>query len=185
VTVTRTSLSLLAGALGVLGLAVTLNADPPRTPASGTPVEKQADERVPVAVARDRARLMHTVYAATLDSMHHHFFRRERAVLPARAMEDVFAEVDRQSKIKSRWIAVNTPAMSIHHEPKTAFEKRAAAELATGKTEFERVEDGYYLRAGSIPLTAGCVNCHMRFSLNADKIPRFAGLVISIPVQDE
>ena len=189
-TITRTSLGLLAGVIGVLGLALTLNADPPRSPAKGAQAkgssgEQQDDGRVSVAVARDRARLMHTVYSATLDSMHHHFFRRERAVLPARAMEDVFAEVDRETKIKSRWIAVNAPAMSVNHEPKTAFEIKAAAAIAAGKTEFEQIENGYYYRAGSIPLGSGCVTCHTRFSPTPDKKPRFAGLVITIPVKDE
>jgi cytochrome c553 len=112
-------------------------------------------------------------------------FRHDRAVLPARAMEDVFAAIDRESKIKTRWIAVNTPAMSINHEAETAFEKKAAAEIAAGKKEFEGVEKGYYLRATAIPLGAGCVGCHTKFSATTDKTPRFAGLVISIPVKDE
>jgi hypothetical protein len=34
--------------------------------------------------------------------MHHHYFRRDGAVLPARALEDVFADVERESKIKTR-----------------------------------------------------------------------------------
>jgi hypothetical protein len=97
----------------------------------------------------------------------------------------VFAEIDKQSKMKSRWIAVNTPAMSINHEPETAFEKKAAAAIADGKTEFESVEKGFYLRVGAIPLGTGCVGCHMKFATTTDKTPRFAGLVISIPVNDE
>jgi hypothetical protein len=192
-TVTRISLGTVFGAAGVLGFTLTLNADPPRPP-SGEPSKQSKaapgakaddDRRVPVAVARDRAKLMHDIYSATLDSMHHHFFRRERAVLPARAMEDVFDAIDSKSGIKSRWIAVNTPAMSIHHEPETDFEKKAAAEIASGKADFERVEKGYYFRAGAIPLAAGCVGCHTKFGSNNDKTPRFAGLVISIPVKDE
>ena len=191
-TVTRISLGVLGGASGVFCLAMTLNADPPRVPAGegakpakGDPAAKPDDGRVPLAVAKDRAKLMHGIYSATLDSMHHHFFRQDRAVLPARAMEDVFAAVDRESKIKTRWIAVNTPAMSINHEPETAFEKKAAAEIAAGKKEFEGVEKGSYLRATAVPLGTGCVGCHTKFSATTDKTPRFAGLVISIPVKDE
>jgi hypothetical protein len=170
----------LAAAVAVLAPALALHADPPRAAA---PAEAD-DERVPVAVAKDRAKLLHRVYAATLDSMHHHFFRRDRAVLPARALEDVFTSVDRGAGTKTRWIAVNTPAMSVHHEPATAFEKAAVVELATGKAAFERVEDGVYRRAGSIPLGAGCVSCHTKFSTAADKTPRFAGLVVEIPVRE-
>jgi cytochrome c553 len=185
----RISLGVLTG---LLGLAWTLHADPPVATGGppkdvrGKPGEKpEADTRVSVALAQDRAKLMHDIYSATLDSMHHHFFRRDRAVLPARALDDVFAEVDRKRKIKSRWIAVNTPAMSLNHEPETAFEKKAAEELAAGKAEVESTENGYYLRAAPIPLGAGCVSCHTKFGATDDKKPRFAGLVISIPVKDK
>ncbi|MBA4191069.1 MAG: hypothetical protein C0467_24045 [Planctomycetaceae bacterium] len=187
---TRITLGILVGAVGVFCLTLGLNADPPRTPtnpadkAKGTQ-KPDDDKRVSLAVARDRAKLMHVMYSATLDSVHHHYFRRDRAVLPARALEDVFAEVDRQTKIKSRWIAVNTPAMSVNHEPETDFEKKAAAEIASGKAEFDRVENGYYHRVGAIPLGTGCVSCHTKFGVTPEKTPRFAGLVISIPLKDE
>jgi hypothetical protein len=172
----------LCALTGVLGFTLALSADPP----AGKVQDKAApDNRVPVAVAKDRAKLMHKVYAATLEAMHQHYFRRERAVLPARALEDVFAELDRESDIKTKWIAVNTPAMSITHEPQTAFEKKAAEELAAGKGEYARVEGGYYTRAAAIPLGAGCVSCHTKFFTTPPKTPRFAGLVISIPVTDK
>ncbi len=147
--------------------------------------EPPDDKRVPVAAARDRAELLHGVFADTLEEVHRHYFRREGAVLPSRALEDVFARVERRSGVKARWIAVNTPAMSVNHEPETAFEKAAAAELAGGKEEFSRVEKGYYLRAGVIPLRAGCVGCHTRNAPITDKKPRVAGLVLAIPVKGE
>lgn len=203
--VARTGLGVLAGASAFLGSVWTLSADPPPVPAEGPPkeakdakgakdakeakgkpVEKADDDtRVAVAVARDRAKLMHDIYSATLDTMHHRYFRREGAVLPARALEDVFKEIDRKTKIKARWIAVNTPTMSVNHEPETAFEKKAAAELAAGKAESESTEKGFYLHAGPIPLGAGCVGCHTKFGATDEKTPRLAGLVISIPVKDE
>lgn len=173
-------------ASGVLCLAVALSApaEPPKTTKEKTG-ETPDDFRVTLAVAKDRAKLMHDVYSATLDMLHHRYFRREGAVLPARAMEDVFTEMDRKSKIKTRWIAVNTPAMSLNHEPESAFEKKAAAEIAAGKGEYEGVEKGYYFRVGAIPLGGGCVGCHTKFGVTADKTPRFAALVIGIPVKDE
>lgn len=181
-TTRQTISAALIATTGVLCSALALNADPPRKAAEK---KKDAVPRVTVAEARERAKLMHDIYASTLDSMHHHFFRRDRSILPARAMEDIFADIDRQSKIQSRWIAVNTPAMSVDHEPKTDFEKKAAAALSAGKSEFVRVEDGYYRRAGAIPLDAGCVSCHTRFTGLSAKTPRFAGLVISIPVAEK
>ncbi len=142
-------------------------------------------DRVTVAVARDRATVMHDVYAATLDVMHHHYFQREKAVLPARAMEDIFAEIKQKSRADARWISVNLKAMSINHEPKSEFEKSAAKEIAAGKAEVEIIEEGYYRRVGAIPLGDGCISCHGGIFREGSKTPRFAGLVISIPVRSD
>ena len=144
-----------------------------------------ADGSASIAGARQQAKLLHKVYASTLDMMHHHFFRRDRAVLPARALEDVFADMEKQSNVKTKWISVNTKAMSINHEPRSEFEKKAAAAIADGKEDFELVEDGYYHRAGAIPLGSGCVSCHTGFFSKAPNTPRFAALVISVPVSKD
>ena len=128
---------------------------------------------------------MHSLYAATLDVMHDRYFHGERAVVPARALEDVFAEIARQSKVEARWISVNTKPMSINHEPKSPFEKQAAKELAAGKEAFELVEDGVYQRAGSIPLHGGCISCHSGFFSQGPTSPRYAGLIIRVPLAKE
>ena len=138
-----------------------------------------------LAAAREKARTMHSVYAATLDVMHDRYFHGERAVVPARALEDVFVEIKRQSKVEARWISVNTKPMSIDHEPKSPFEKQAARELAAGKEEFERVEEGFYLRAGPIPLHGGCTSCHSGFFSQGATSPRYAGLIIRVPLASE
>lgn len=145
----------------------------------------EGEFRVSVATARERAKLMHKIYASTLHMLHQRYFHNDTSNIPARAMEDVFSEMAEQSKVKAKWISVNTKAMSIDHEPKSEFEKRAATEIASGKDDFEVVEKGFYNRAGAIPLTAGCIGCHTRFFSAPQKTPRFAGLVISIPVNEE
>ncbi len=178
---TRLRLVVLVGASAILGTSWTAIADSPR----GEVKAGVDDGRVPVEAARDRAKLLHQVYSTTLEVMHDRYFRREGAVLPARAIEDIFDEIDFQSNIKSRWIAVNTPAMSITHEPKTAFEKEAAKQLAAGKKEHVKIENGYYNRATPIPLGTGCVACHTKFFTEPPKTPRFAGLIVSIPVKDK
>jgi hypothetical protein len=177
---------LTAGVIAALGSGLAVPADPPKGPAQ-PPAEaaKPAGGRVSVAEARDRAKLMHEIYSNTLVVTHHYYFRHEGKTLPARAMEDVFEQIEKDSGIQSRWIAVNTPAMSINHEAKSAFEKKAAEEIAEGKAAYDRVEDGYYRRAGAIPLGAGCVGCHTKVFQTPAKTPRFAGLVISIPVTEE
>jgi hypothetical protein len=182
----------LARVTGMLLICAALGAEPPdatsravgHKPAeSGTP--GKGTRRIAVEDARERAKLMHKIYTATLDTMHRHYFRRDRSVLPARAMEDVFARMAEESNIEARWIAVNTRAMSVDHEPKSPFDKQAAEKIASGSGEFERVEGGFYHRAGAIPLGSGCVGCHAGFGASADKSPRFAGLVISIPLDVE
>jgi hypothetical protein len=75
--------------------------------------------------------------------------------------------------------------MNNNHESETAFEKKAAAEIAAPKAAYEGIEDGVYLRATAIPLGKGCVGCHTKITAAADKTPRFAGLVISIPVKND
>lgn len=138
--------------------------------------------RVSAVVARDRANLLHDVYAATLHVMHDHYFNDERAIVPARALEDAFATLADESKIKARWISVNTKPMSIRHEPESDFEKKAAAAIVAGKREFELTEKNYYQRAVAIPLTEGCVSCHTGFFAGPPKSPRFAALVIGMAI---
>jgi hypothetical protein len=116
--------------------------------------------------------------------MHEHYFHSNRSVVPARALEDVFGEMAEQSGIEARWISVNTPAMSLGHEPKSNFEKRSSAEIAAGKPSYERIEHGMYRRAEAIALGGSCVGCHMGHFAKPPSTPRFAGLVISIPVDE-
>ncbi len=155
----------------------------------GTAAEPENADRQPAAVtvatARDRATLLQNTYLATLHVMHERYFHDERAIVPARALEDVFAELDRQSKVKARWISVNTKPMSVGHEPKTAFEKQAAKEIDDGQESVELVADGVYQRAVAIPLTSGCVSCHTGFFGSQPKSPRYAALVVTMPVTDE
>lgn len=189
---------LLKGGLLVSGLWLFIGMDARQSPLSVTAAEPQAiapklvaisapaspgDQGTPLATARERAALAHTIYATTMDVIHHHYFRRGQAVLPARALEEIFAEVAEQTKIEGRWIAVNTKAMSINHEPKTDFEKRATTALAAGEAKFELIEKDYYRSARPIPLGEGCVSCHTGFFRGPAKSPRFAGLVISIPLK--
>ncbi len=152
--------------------------------AGEAPTETTAADLVTVQVARDRAQLLHRVFASTLDVMHDHYFQANRAVLPARAMEDVFSQIADEAKIEARWISVNTPPMSVSHTPRTEFEKQAAEVLGSGKPFHEQIEQRVYSRAAPIPLSGGCINCHMGFFKDAGSKPRFAGLVIRIPIHE-
>ncbi len=140
---------------------------------------------VPLNVARDRAKLMHSIYTTTLGVMHDRYFHADRSIVPARAMEDVFSEIEQETGSKANWISVNLKAMSINHEPSTDFEKRAAKEIATGESAVETTEDGYYRRATAIPMTGGCISCHAGVFNQSAKSRKFSALVISIPVEPE
>lgn len=162
------------------------SADSLTTTESATPGSEAAlheDARVSLKAARDRAQVMHDVYAATLEVLHHRYFHRDRAIIPARAMQDIFDEIERQSKTEARWISASLKPMSVDHEPTSDFEKRAAKEIASGTEHLEVVEDGYYRRAGAILLRDGCVGCHGGFFKPQSNKPKFSGLVISVPIQ--
>lgn len=184
---------MIFGMLAVQYLAAGLNAEPPAgqpentngKSASKAALKVKEENRVSLDVARDRAKIMHDVYEATLEVMHHRYFHREKAVVPARAMEDVFSTIKRQSNIEARWISVNLKPMSVDHEPSSDFEKQAAREIADGKSELEIVEDGYYRRAGAIPLASGCVGCHAGFFKEATQTPKYAALIINVPIITE
>lgn len=154
-----------------------------------SPVENEAKEPVAeltVAEARRHAKLLHNTYAATLHTVHREYFRESgRTPIPARVLEEVFYWVDEETHGETRWISVNTEAMSIEHNPKTDFEKEAAKVLATGKEEFEKIEDGMYRRAGAIKLFASCLKCHESALTQSVTRRRVAGLVISIPCKAE
>ena len=185
------SLFLLVGLTGLVSLMLIRSAcsDEPsaaaesvtgKTAVLNTPPEASIP-RVSLEVARDRAKLLHDVYASTLDVMHRRYFHGDRATVPARAMEDIFSDVRREYSIEARWIAASLRAMNIDHDPETPFEKQAAREITSGKTEVEEIHSGYYRRAVAISLSGGCMNCHSG-SLSQSTRKHFAALVISIPI---
>lgn len=185
------SVATIFAAASFLNVAVVLSDEPvsPKQadarsaalPAHSVVADEIAD--TPLEIARDRANVMHRVYAATLEVLHHRYFHGERAVVPARAMEDIFSEIQQQSGVEARWISVNMKPMSIGHAPKSDFEIRAAKEIAAGNDQHEEVADGYYRRAGAIPLGSGCISCHGGHFKEPSKAPKYAGLIISIPIR--
>ena len=180
--------SLTLGALGVLLVTSVLWGGPqdskPESKATDTEAEKPEVERLTVAEARRQAKLLHEVYVTTLHTVHRTYFDEDsRDTIPARALENVFHDIDRETGGKTRWIAVNTPAMNIDHKPEPGFEKDAARQLAKGEREFEKIEDGVYRRAGAISLFAGCTKCHLSGIRPQQNVRSVAGLVISIPVK--
>jgi|GEM_PF-652620 len=157
----------------------------PQTTRKTKKIEFKNGPRLSIAEAREKAKLTHKLYAATLHAMHQHYFINDRAAVPARVMENMFSDVEHDENMKARWISVNTKAMSVDHEPETDFEKQAAKEIGSGKSDYEQVDDGVYQRAGAISLmNHGCLSCHVGFFKKNTK-DRFAGLIIAIPVKEK
>lgn len=161
----------------LVNVTVTCSDEPP-----GTNSAKADGNELSVEVARDRAHIMHDIYSATLDVLHHRYFHRDRAIIPARVMHEIFDEIEQTSNVEARWISASMKAMSLDHQPKSDFEKKAAKAIATGTQHLEVIENGYYRRATAIPLAAGCVGCHGGLSRQQTDTPKFAGLVISLPI---
>ncbi len=157
----------------------------PEQPANEGQHAKDSLAPLTVGEARRQASLLNTTYQATLHVIHQQYFDTNlRDILPPRAMEDVFKEVDERTKGQTRWISVNTPAMNIDHEPKPGFEEDAAKALNGGSKEFERVENGLYHRAAAVQLFASCNRCHLS-SLSSRRTGRVAALVITLPVREK
>ncbi|MDB5392256.1 MAG: hypothetical protein JWM11_7902 [Planctomycetaceae bacterium] len=183
----------LIGAVVVTCIIVALSAQPSESqenkPKGTQPSasEIRADERarVPVALARDRAKIMQEIYASTLNVMHHRYFHGDRTIVPARAMEEIFSDMKLETRAQAKWISVNTKAMNIDHEPNSTFEKYAAKEIEAGKSDVEIIEEGYYRRAVAIRLTDGCIRCHENFFKEPTKTPKFSVLVVSMPVHSD
>jgi len=152
--------------------------------AQSAPTSARGD--VTVEEAREQARLLHGTYNAALRTIHRRYFdAEEKEAIPAKALEDMFSEVDEGTGRTTRWISVNTPAMNVDHEPRDGFEKQAAEALAEGKKEFESIEAGEYHRAGEVRLVASCLKCHLSSLTRQVQKDRVAALVISMPVRAE
>jgi hypothetical protein len=152
--------------------------DKSREPSNGT-----AGAPLPTAdEARGRARLLYETIQATLQVVHHEYYREdEKLPIPARTLEKVFRELADRQKVEVRWLAVTGQAMNVSHNPKNDFEKKAVTAIASGAEEYELTENGIYRRAGVITLTSECLKCHVPHRTNTQN--RAAGLVIAMPIQ--
>lgn len=134
--------------------------------------------------ARRQAGSLHTAIHATLQAVHHRYYREDEGLpIPAAVLKDVFAELEQEEHVKLRWLAVEGQVMNSDHKPRDSFEEDSAKALKAGEREFERVEDGVYRRAGPITLTNQCLKCHVPDRKNTKN--RTAGLIVSIAIKKE
>ena len=179
----------LAGIIVIVSLLlVVIGVDamqPDTTKAATNPAGQAADAQKTLAAtvdeARERARLLHETFHATLQFVHHEYYRPDQKLaIPATTLKRVFDELATSRNVKLRWLAVNAQAMNVDHIAEDEFEKAAVMALTKGQEEFSQVEDGVYRHAGAITLSSECLKCHLpRRTSTKD---RTAALVISIPL---
>jgi len=170
------SMSRLACAMG-FGLIVAVN--PLVDVAGGPPTGVAPAESV--AEARGRAQLLHETLHASLQVVHHEYYREDEGLtIPAVTLRRVFGELADRHKVELRWLAVTAPPMNVEHKPRDEFEKQAVAALAKGDAEFEQAADGVYRFAGAITLSSECLKCHLPNRTSTKD--RAAGLVITMPL---
>ena len=160
-------------ALLFVSLVPALPADEPSVQEANRPTAEEAP---------GRARLLHETVHATLQIVHHEYYREDEALeLPAATMRKVFRELAQRQGVELRWLAVNAQAMNVDHGARDNFEKEAVQALAAGKAEFARPDGQNYRYAGRITLASSCLKCHLpNRTSNQD---RAAALVMKMPLR--
>ncbi len=174
--------------IAILGIAaIGVHATPPDDavqPPSRPVTETRAEVQVlpTVEEARGRAKLLHESTHATLQIVHHTYFREEKGIpIPAATLKRVFRELAVRQNVEPRWLAVNAQAMNVDHNPRNDFERQAVQALGAGKEYFEKVEEGVYRHAGVITLTSDCLKCHLPNRTSTKD--RAAAIVISMRIK--
>ncbi len=136
-----------------------------------------------LAEAKQQAAILHDAMHATLQIVHHQYYREDEGLrLPAATLKDVFKEIEETRGIKLRWLVVDGQAMNSDHEPTTEFDKLAVKALQAGEKRLEDSQHGILQHAGAITLTNHCLKCHVPDRKSTED--RTAGLIISIPYAD-
>lgn len=176
--------AVLAVMIGTASLTVALSDDRPATPGRKSSAADPAVARATIEDARRQAQILHTAMHATLQTVHHRYYREDEGLpIPAAILKDVFAEVEKEQQVKLRWLAVEGQAMNSEHKPRDSFETDAFQALTSGMGAFERAEHGVYRRAAAIKLTNHCLKCHVPDRKST--ADRTAGLIIAIPIRDK
>jgi hypothetical protein len=173
----RDARRLFAALVQFAGCALALNSVFAEPPAASAP-----EARTPnVAEARAQAQLLHETLHATLQVVHHEYYREDEGLtIPAATMKKVFGELAERRKVGIRWLVVEGQAMNADHVAQDDFERAAVKALAAGEQSHELAAGSVYRHAGPIALTAECLKCHLPNRTSTK--PRTAGLIIAIPV---
>ncbi len=165
--------------IGLAGLVIAITSPA----AQGESPQAASVDRENIAQARKEAEVLHDTIHATLQLVHHAYYREDEGLpIPAATLKDVFEEVETHRQVKLRWLAVDGQAMNVDHLPADKFETQAVEKLAAGEESHEQIADGVYRRAGAIKLTNVCLKCHLPDRTTTEA--RRAGLIVAIPVKE-
>ncbi|MCG6154594.1 c-type heme family protein [Rubinisphaera margarita] len=165
--------------IALTGLAIVVTSHPARceTPEAASVVREN------VVQARREAEVLHDTIHATLQLVHHAYYREDEGLpIPAATLKDVFEEVEKHRQVKLRWLAVDGQAMNVDHLPADEFETQAVEKLSAGEGSHEQTVDGIYRRAAAIKLTNVCLKCHLPDRTTTEA--RTAGLIVTIPIAE-
>ena len=143
---------------------------------------EEPSRSVVVQQARRQAEILHDTLHSTLQVVHHRYYREDEGLLlPAAALREIFADVEKRQKIELHWLAVEGEVMNTDHRARDEFEQAAVAALKADRPFHEEVTEKAYRRAGPITLKNECLKCHVPDRKSTED--RTAGLVITIPLQ--
>lgn len=138
--------------------------------------------QVPVTEARRQAEVLHSVMHATLQRVHHRYYREDEGLpIPAAVLSEVFDDIAEEEQVQLRWLVVEGQPMNTDHNPQDQFERDAVAALKAGKSAHEEIAVETYRRAAPITLSNHCLKCHVPDRKSTED--RTAGLIITIPLQ--
>ena len=175
----------LAAIISALILASLLSAtgvEPrPGANSDASAAASQPARRATVDEARRQAELLHRAIHATLQVVHHEYYREDEGLaIPAATLKEVFAELEQKEQLQLRWLAVEGQAMNTDHRANGPFESEALQALKSGRDALERVDGKFYRRAAPITLTSHCLKCHVPDRKSTRD--HTAGLIIAIPL---
>lgn len=149
-------------------------------------VKTEASEidAIPVQAAPLIAKALHDAMHSALRVSHDRYYREDEGlIIPAAALQEVFADVKKTRNITLRWLVVEGQAMNIDHEAQDDFEKAAVIALIAGKEFHAETTAKRYRRAAPITLSNHCLKCHVPDRRSTRD--RKAGLIVSIPLAND
>jgi hypothetical protein len=148
-----------------------------------TPPQDAAVER-----ARREVRMLDDIYKTAVVLVTEHYVKTDSDLAAGSAFKVLFDSIAKKGWHEARLVDATGQPYSDLNLPKEGFEKKAIAELLSGKPSFDQVitEDGkrYLLAATAIPVVMEkCIMCHENYR-NVEKGKAIGAISYKVPVQE-